>query len=58
MMVIIVENKCSECFHVEQLPTGECTCLVDFQEVKADDVSECFVSRFEMFDSENMIDFD
>ena len=52
------DNTCDKCFHVEQLPTGDCTCLVDFIEVKADDVSECFVSRSEMFDNENMIDFD
>ena len=52
------DKTCDKCFHVEQLPTGECTCLVDMQEVKADDNFECFVSRFEMFDSENMIDFD
>ena len=51
-------STCDKCFHVEQLPTGDYTCLVDFIEVKADDVSECFVSRFEMFDNENMIDFD
>ena len=56
--MVMSDNTCDKCFHVEQLPTGECTCSVDSQEVKDADVFGCFESRSEMFDNENMIDFD
>jgi len=51
-------NSCDKCYHVEQLPTGECYCTVDLEDVESDDVFECFVSRSEMFDDENIIEFD
>ena len=51
-------KTCDKCHYVEQLPTGECTCLQDFQEVDANDVFECFVSRSEMFDNQGLIEFD
>jgi len=53
-----MSNTCDKCHYVDQGILGVCYCTQDMQEVKADDVSECFVSRSEMFDNENMIDFD
>lgn len=53
-----MSKTCDKCHYVEQLPTGECTCLQDFQEVDANDVFECFVSRSEMFDNQGLIEFD
>ncbi len=45
-------KTCDKCYHVEQQPTGECYCTVDFEEVNASDEFECFVSRSEKLEDE------
>jgi hypothetical protein len=52
------DKTCDKCHYVDQGILGVCNCTQDMQEVKADDVFPCFVSRAVMFDNENMIDFD
>lgn len=52
------DDTCDKCHYVDQLPTGECSCTQDLKEVNADDKFACFLSRAEMFDNENVINFD
>jgi len=52
------DNTCDRCYYVDQGLLGVCNCTQDLQEVNADDVFDCFVSRSEMYDKENVIEFD